>query len=338
MTNGLQKWTRACALVCIAGTMMAAQAKAAAFGFMNSEAATAVHVSLDQGKADDALQLLDTALKQDPADAQARNLRCRVLYAEERWDDAIQECQRAVRLAPDNSSYHMWLGRAYGEKAQRVNFVTAYKMAKKIRPEFEAAAKLDPRSGEALSDLGEYYAQAPAILGGGHDKAEAIAVQLDAFAPDRAHDLRAQIAEAKKDYLAAERELKAKITVSPYPAQAWMDIGSFYRRRERWDDMLTAVKTGAGTDQQHGPALVDGASTLIASGRQLPLAADWMRLYLASNALSEEAPAFVVHTRLGDLLKKMGDAQGAGREFAAARALARDYAAAPVVATLNTGQ
>lgn len=337
-TRYLAGWAWSCALVLIAGAMSATPAGAAAFDLLTQEAANAAHLSLSRGKADDALQLLDTALKQDPADAQARNLLCRVYYAEQRWDDAIQECQRAVRLEPGNSSYHMWLGRSYGQKAQRVSFVTAYKMAKRIRPEFEEAARLDPRSGEALSDLGEYYAQAPSILGGGLDKAAAVALQLDAFAPDRAHSLRAQIAEAKKDYPDAEREFRAAITAAQSPAQAWMDIGSFYRRRERWNDMLASVNSGANADLQHGPALVDGASTLIASGRQLPLAADWMRLYLSSNALSEEAPAFVVHSRLGELLKKMGNAQGAEREFATAKSLAKDYAAAPVVASLNTGR
>jgi tetratricopeptide (TPR) repeat protein len=337
-TRNLAGWAWPCALILIAGAMSATPAGAAAFGLLTDEAAQAAHLSLNRGKADDALQLLDTALRQNPADAEAHNLLCRVYYAEERWDDAIQECQRAVRLEPGNSSYHMWLGRSYGQKAERVNFVTAYKMAKRIRPEFEAAAQLDPRSGEALSDLGEYYAQAPGILGGGLDKAAAVALQLDAFAPDRAHNLRAQIAEAKKDYPEAEREFRAAITVTQSPARAWMDIGSFYRRRERWDDMLTSVSSGANADLEHGPALVDGASTLIASGRQLSLAADWMRLYLSSNALSEEAPAFAIHARLGELLKKMGDNQGAERELAAAKSLAKDYAAAPVVASLNTGR
>jgi hypothetical protein len=48
--------------------------------------------------------------------------------------------------------------------------------------------------------------------------------------------------------------------------------------------------------------------------------------------LSEEAPAFVVHARIGTLLKQLGDAQGAQKEFDAARALAGDYAGLPATA------
>ena len=63
----------------------------------------------------------------------------------------------------------------------------------------------------------------------------------------------------------------------------------------------------------------------MAAGREPRLAIDWMRAYLSSKALSEEAPAFAVHARIGALLKQLGDPDGAEKEFTAARALAKDY-------------
>ena len=301
---------------------------------MSREAGNAARIALNRGQADEALRLLNAALEEDASDPEALNLRCRVLYAEKRWDDAIAACERSVQSEPGNSSYHMWLGRAYGEKADRVSFVTAYKMAKLIHAEFETAVSLDPHNGEALSDLGEYYVEAPEILGGGTHKAEELAKQMDELAPERAHELRARIAEHKKDYPTAETEFRAKISAaarrhSPAAsAQAWMDLGSFYRRRERWDDMLAVLKSGAIAATDHGSALADGASTLVNARRGPELAEEWMRQYLSGDALSEEAPAFVVHRQLGDLYKSQGDPQRAEREFAAARALASDYSPA----------
>jgi tetratricopeptide (TPR) repeat protein len=297
---------------------------------MPREAAEAAQSALDQGRADEALSMLNKALEQDAADAEAFNLRCRVFYSEERWDDAIASCERSVQFAPGNSNYHMWLGRAYGEKADRVSFVTAYKLAKQIRVEFESAASLDPHNGEALSDLGEYYAAAPGFLGGGHNKAEAVAAQLDAFAPDRAHGLRARIAEDKKDYDGAEREYRLKVSSaaqgSPQTlSQAWMDLGGFYRRRARWDAMQAALNGGAAAATDHGPALVDGASTLLRAGREPKMAETWMQQYLDGNGLSEEAPAFIVHFQLARLYRSQGDTSRADRELAAAHALASGY-------------
>lgn len=297
---------------------------------MSRERVDAAISGLNRGRADETLQLLEAALKEDPNDALGLNLRCRVFYAEERWDEAIDSCGKAVQADGKNSSYHMWLGRAYGEKAQRVSFVTAYKLAKLIRPEFETAASLDPKNGEALSDLGEYYTNAPSVLGGGSGKAEAIAKQLDGFAPVRALALRAQIAEGKRDYAEAEKFWRARISASRSSAQSWMDLGSFYRRLERWDEMLAALQSGAvAADRDHGPALADGAATLVKTGRDPKSAIEWMRAYLGSDALSEEEPAFAVHVRLGTLLNQQGDTAGAQKEFAAARALSKDYAGWP---------
>ena len=314
------------------GPLLALAVSASAAG-MSRDSGNAARTALNHGQADEALRLLNSALEENASDAEALNLRCRVLLTEHRWDDAIASCERSVQTAPANSSYHMWLGRAYGEKADRVSFVTAYKMAKLIRAEFETAVSLDPHNAEALSDLGQYYVEAPAILGGGTAKAEALAAQLDGLAPERAHELRARIAEQKKDYATAEKEFRAKISSSSHSsaqtfAQSWMDLGSFYRRRGRFDEMQAALQSGAIAASDHGSALADGASTLVHAGRSPELAEEWMQQYLDGNALSEEAPAFVVRTQLGDLYKSQGNAQRAEREYAQARALASDFTGA----------
>lgn len=297
---------------------------------MPPESAAAIRAALNRGQGDQALQKLEVMLRADPNDSEALNLRCRVYYSEEQWDEAIAACERAVQNTPGSSSYHLWLGRAYGGKAQQLTLMAAYKVAKLIRMEFEAAANLDPKSGEALSDLGQFYAQAPAIVGGGYGKAEGVARQLDGFSPVRALELRSQIAEEKKDYTAAEKALREKISVSHSAAQSWMDLGSFYERRQRWEEMLAALQSGAvAADHDRGPPLADGGAVLMNAGREPRLAIEWMRAYLGSNALSEEAPAFVVHTRIGTLLKQLGDAQGAQKEFDTARAMAKDYAGLP---------
>jgi tetratricopeptide (TPR) repeat protein len=284
-----------------------------------------VRLDLNHGRADHGLQALDQVLTSEPQNAQAHNLRCRIYLQEQRWNEAVKSCQAAVKLAPGNSDFHLWLARAMGEKADRVSFITAFKMAKQIHQEFETAARLDPHNADALSDLGEFYIEAPAIVGGGLDKATKVAQQLDAFAPDRAHYIRARMAEGRKDYAAAEEEYKAAIAGAKDPAGAWIDLASFYRHRQRWDDMINAVHTGAAADTQHGVALADGASVLIKAGRDLPFARQLLEQYLASPNQSEDAPAFQAQVRLGKLLAQLGNPEAAQQQFAAAQELAKDY-------------
>lgn len=329
MAFRLKKWIAASVVAICTAT---------GFAVLTDPGADEVRHALNQGRADDALQLLDAALQQNGNDAQALNLRCRVYFAERRWDDAIQSCEQSVKLSGDNSSYHLWLGRAYGEKADRVAFYTAYRMAKQIRAEFEQAVNLDGKNVQALADLGEYYIEAPSFLGGSYDKAEALAARLDSLSPTEAMQMRARIAEQKKNYDEAERIFKTRTTLNAATsADAWMDLGSFYRRRSRTADMIAALKNGAAADRDHGVPLADGAATLMRAKVEPELAISWMRQYLASGATSEEAPPFVVRTRLATLLSQQGDQAGASRELAAAHALAKDFAG-PNGKTTNTGR
>ena len=283
-----------------------------------------MNAALQAGEADHALALLGSL----PQSAESHNLRCRVLLTLEHWDAAASECEQAVNMDGQNSDFHMWLARALGEKASRASFLSAYSLAKRVRGEFETAVRLNPRNAEALADLGEFDYDAPGVVGGGIDKAEAVAQQLDKVDAARAHELRGRIAETKKDYESAEREFKQAIAVSESPAFQWMDLASFYRRRERWADLEAAVQNGfqvAERDRRMGVALFNGASVLSKSNRDLPMAAKMLEDYLAGSSKTEEAPAFVAHTHLAHIDAQLGDLVSAKRERSAALELAHDY-------------
>lgn len=299
---------------------------ASAQGGQNAQLAQA-NAALQAGEADKALSVLNAIIQQH-ANAEAYNLRCRVEYTLDQWDQAISDCEQAVKLDGQNSDDHMWLARALGEKASRASFLTAYSLGKRVRIEFEAAAHLNPANAAALADLGEFYYEAPGVLGGGADKAEGVAAQLDKVDPVRACELRAGIAVARKDYATAERELKQAIAKSPHPAFQWMALAGFYRRRERWTEMEAAVRSGqsaAERDKRSSVALYNGANVLRASGRDPERAAKMLEECLASPVKSEEAPAFVAHTWLARLKQQLGDTAAADRERSAALALAHEF-------------
>ena len=285
------------------------------------------NAALQAGEADKALALLNT-LAQPGGEAEAYNLRCRVEYTLEHWDLAAKDCEQAVKLEGQNSDDHLWLGRALGEKARRASFLSAFSLAKRTRAEFEEAARLNPNNVEALAALGEFYYSAPAIIGGGIDKSETVAAQLDKIDPVRARELRSNIAEHRKDYGTAEQELKQAIAGSPHPAFQWMALASFYQRRERFVDMESAIHSGEHAvkrDKHAGVALYNGASILRATKRDPERAAKMLEEYLGGSAKTEEGPAFAAHTWLSQLKQQLGDTAAAIWERATALALAHEY-------------
>ena len=282
---------------------------------------------LQAGRADAAIAKLNEALQADPQSAEANNLLCRVESTLQKWNEAAGHCEKAVASSSGNARYHLWLGRVTGERASRASFTSAFGLARRTREEFETAIKLDPKDGEALSDLGEFYAAAPGVVGGGADKAEDIAKKLDAIDPSRAHQLRAFIAEKQKDLGTAEREFKAA-TAGSRPAVPWMNLASFYRRHERWAEMDSAIDSGvaaAAREKHSAVALFNGAASLSRANRRPDLAIKLYESYLASPDKSEEAPAFDALIRLAKLRKQTGDQAGAQRDKASALALAHDY-------------
>lgn len=280
--------------------------------------------ALQSGEADRALSLLNAM----PVSAEVHNLRCRVYFTLERWDEAASECEQAVRLDGGNEFDHLWLGRALGEKADNASFLSAFNLAKRARAEFEQAVNLNPRDGEALTDLGEFYSSAPGVVGGGVDRAQALVGSLEKVDPARAHILLGRIANSRQDYGTAEREYKAAAASSEHPAFAWMSLASFYRKREQWTEMETAIESGyraAQHDRMAGVALYNGASVLIRGKRNLALARKMLEEYLENYPRSEEGPAFEAYTQLARVNAQLGDKNGAWQARAEALKLAHDY-------------
>ncbi len=107
-----------------------------------------------------------------------------------------------------------------------------------------------------------------------------------------------------------------------------MTLASFYRRRERFAEMESAVHSGenaAERDKHAGVALYNGASLLRDTNRDPARAAKMLEDYLEGSAKTEEGPAFVAHTWLARLKQQLGDTAAASRERAAALALAHEY-------------
>jgi tetratricopeptide (TPR) repeat protein len=285
----------------------------------NAQAATA----LLQGRVDEATSILNAILSANPQDALAHQLLCRVYYAQNMADQAIEHCQKAISYGPGISDHHLWLGRAYGMKAENAGPVSGFSLARKVRDEFERAVQLDPAAPRAASDLGQYYIEAPGIVGGGTDKALALINRIEPQFPAYSHRLRGILAEKKKDFATAEAEFKKAIEAGG-SSPAWIDLAGFYQRRNRPDQAVAAIQSGL-ANSPNGPVLVDAASILTSIHRSPELAERLLRTYLTSPGRTDEVPAFKAYLQLGDLLASHGDKSNARAQYAAAHALAASW-------------
>jgi len=284
--------------------------------------------ALIQGRVDEAVNLLNTVIAANPKDGAAYLLLCRAYYSEELSSEAVSACESALGngLARDSAAQD-WMGRAYGKKADESGPISGISLAKKVKIAFEAAVQLDPRNPAAANDLSEFYVGAPGFIGGGLDKATALAASIEARLPQPAHRMRALIAEKQKDYGTAEREFKAAVGVAGH-ADAWTDLADFYSRRKQRDQAVATLRKALEADGAKDATLVDIASILMDIKREPQLAERVLRDYLESNAKSDANPAFKAHYLLGKLLSTAGNKAAAKSEYEAALALASNYSRA----------
>jgi tetratricopeptide (TPR) repeat protein len=282
---------------------------------------------LAAGRVDETIATLNSQISATPNDAVLSNLVCRANYQLQEWTEAESFCRKAVSLDPENSDFHLWLGRVYGEKADRTNFVAAASLAGKVRAEFERAVQLNAKNLDARLDLTEFYVEAPGFMGGGEEKARQQAQSIALLNKGREHWVYARIADHKKDPTIAEREYRRYIDLSNGDSEAWLNLALFLRRQARLDEMQQAIVKLNQAPLSKAGSLVEAAEALYRTGRNYPLAAQLLRRYLVVGPV-EDAPAFRAHYLLGEVLEKQGDKTGAASEYQASLQLARNFAPA----------
>ena len=295
-------------------------------GIFSSLQAQSASDLLAAGRAEDALHQFQADVQKSPTDAAAHNLLCRAYFMIDDWDHAIAACERARDLDSKNSDYELWLGRAYGEKADHAKMLSAASLAIKVHDSFERAVSLDPKNWRARSDLAEFYMEAPAVVGGGKEKA---LHQADALAPLNAgmsHWVLGRLAEKNKDFEQAEREFRAEIASTHSDVKGWVELAIFFRHTNRLDEMEDALRHAESATVDRAESLMDAASLLLRTSRNPDLAIRLLRRYLSAPV--EEGPAFRAHDMLGQLFEKQGNRAAAADEYRASLSLYRGYARA----------
>ena len=267
---------------CLAGLALAATLAAAAAPQL--ESAQALYRRTDY---DAALNLL---LPLAPKDAATHHLIGMCYYMQGDPRKAADFFQKAVALKPGESDYSMWLGRAFGRRAETSSFLTAPGYAAKARDNFEVAVRLNPHNLEAVSDLFEYYLDAPGLLGGGLDKATALAVRMGEVDSAESHWALARVAEKRKELQTAEAQFRRAVDLAPRQAGRMVDLARFLAKAGRYQESDEAFQRAEAVAPSSPRVMFAQASTYITCGRHLDLAKKLLKRYLQAQLTPDDPP------------------------------------------------
>jgi tetratricopeptide (TPR) repeat protein len=202
---------------------------------------------------------------------------------------AAEAFERAAALEPANSEYARWLGRSFGRRAE-TSPLLASKYAAKARASFEKAVSLDPENGAALNDLFDYYLEAPGFLGGGFDKAEAIATRIGERDPAEGHFAQAQLADRRKQFDTAEEQLRWVIHAAPRQVAHVLDLARYLATHGRITESEAAFDEAERLAPNSPRVRFTRAQTYIEQKRNLDQAKALLNQYLQSNLTPADPP------------------------------------------------
>jgi len=230
---------------------------------------------------------------------------------------ATEVLEKAAAIAPGDSGIQLWLGRTYGRRAETSFALLAVGLATHTREAFEQAVKLDPMNRDAVNDLFEFYLQAPALMGGGVEKARGLMPVLDRADPAEAWQARARLYEQAKQYESAEAAIYHAIEMEPENTGQIMNMARFLERRGRhmesdeWSDRAAKIAPAS-------PALMySRAAIWVHAKRRLDEARNLLKKYIALDSLTPDEPS------RADAIKLFERAGGQKADIATGRRVSR---------------
>jgi tetratricopeptide (TPR) repeat protein len=198
--------------------------------------------------------------------------------------------QKTVAADPGNSDYMDWLGRAYGRRAETSNPLIAPMLASKARQAFERSVALDPKNAEALSDLFAYYLEAPGFLGGGYDKALAVANRIATVDRAEGYFAKAQLAKKHREFNDAEQHLRQAAALAPHQVGRLIDLARFLADEGRTRESDAVFAQAQKLNPNAPKVWFARARTLIQQKRNVEEARNLLQKYVHASITADDPP------------------------------------------------
>lgn len=246
-------------------------------------------------------QSLLQLLALSPKDAAAAQLMGQNYFMLGEYKKATEWLEKAAALAPGDAQAWLWLGRAYGRRAETSNPFSALGYATKARQMFEKAVAVDPSNKEAVGDLFDFYMDAPGFLGGGQSRAEALAARVGQTDPAEGLYLQAQIDDRRNQYDSAEQKLRRAIELAPAQPGRLLELAKLLAKQGRIAESEAMFEEAARLSPNNPHQMFDRASLYIKQRRNLAEARALLERYLRMPLTPNDPP----RDRAELLLKKI---------------------------------
>jgi tetratricopeptide (TPR) repeat protein len=236
---------------------------------------------------EESLKVLQTIRSKDGA---VYELMGRNYFMQSDFKRATDALEKAVAADPSSADYELWLGRAWGRRAETSGPFTAPGYASRARQCFEKSVQLNPSDLEAQSDLFEYYLEAPGFLGGGLDKAERTAERMTELSPADGQWAQAKLAEKRKESRSAEAHLRRAVELAPQQVGKIIELARFLTKQGRYQEADQSFERAEKVAPNSPRVVFARASTYVETHRNLDVARDLLKRYMSMDLNPDDPP------------------------------------------------
>lgn len=295
---------------------------AAAFAWFGSTAFAAqspladAQYDYNAGRYNRAIDTLTSAASRSPDDAALQFLLGESYYQLREFPRAIGSLERAIQLSPKDSEYHDWLGRAYGRKAEESVFLSAMSWARKTHREFEIAVEQDPHNFEAQRDLIRFEMNAPAVVGGGDEKAVKHIGDLEKIDHVQGLLARGEFFATKKRLGEADKVFDDILLSDSDHAGVYFEVGDYYRDRPDAEKLRQAIDKAQRLSPDDRRLKFYNGVILVMMKKNPAEAEAMLKSYISTVPDNSDLPPHAIaHEWLGKLYESLGRNSEATEEY-----------------------
>ena len=277
--------------------------------------AFAADVSLDSARVqffamhtEEAQLQFELLQSQNPSDAEVLYYLGRLQLRQYHRKSAVKLLRRAVESEPDVVAYRISVCEAIGAYIDDVPFYRQLGLAQEVYKHMQAALALDPRSVQVHDGLMKFYLAAPALIGGGHEKAVTEAAKIAVLNPSRGYVATGFIAVHDKRYANAERDFRAAIQIAPTDPLARYELGKVQQTQKHFDAAFATFEEAMQVLPRETAAYYHFANTAALANQRVDLGTEKIKIYLARGQVIDDDPslvaAYLVQGRLAELSSK----------------------------------
>lgn len=269
----------------------------------------------NERKFPEAKQLFESILKSDEKNDTAAFYVGRISLMQDDYEAAIDWLKKAVEMNPDHSDYHLWLGHAYGIKAQRASIFKKPGAAKNVKKQYEKAVALDPENLQARFGLLQFHMMAPGIMGGDKDEGRAQAEEIQKRDALMGHQAMGLIYEMDEKLDLAEKEYQSMVAAKPDSLNLQYRLGFFFKRTKQYDKAKDVFEKIIAQKTDEATAYFQLGQISAESGQNLEAAETMMQKYFGNEQSENKRRLGYGHFVLGQIYQKGGKNDQARTEY-----------------------